>query len=486
MVIKHFCLIIGVLVCFWQTASAQDIDSPEFLLSEAIRYNTVNNPPEEKKLGNLLGAYASSKGLFVKDFSNSDTSTLLMISLLPFETEKKSVVLLSHLDVVEATNEYNEWSNDPFAGVIKNDTIWGRGAIDMKGISVMQLFSLIKLKEDLKDSLDNLSYNIVVLLVGNEELGGAKGSEIVCNLFFHELKPAVVLGEGGAGLSGIIPGKPNQQVFFVSVAEKRNLWLKLESKVKTHGHASVPSDKSANKILLKAITKIDKVDDKIKLDKVSKNMFKRLGEITGGAQGFILKHINWWVLKPFRKKILMQNELFLPMVTNTFTLTKIYNPPGAINQITQESSAYYDCRLLPRYNEKIFTLRRLTRILDPRIKLTVVSETPEASSTKPDKFYRLLEKSIKYSYTGAEVVPYMFVASSDNSYFRSCGIPTYGLMPIKLSRELIESVNAPNERISIQSLHQGIAVYYHFIKSSSFYKPKRKISPLKQKSSKIN
>lgn len=464
---------IGVLFFLASIVVAQNQYTPESLLKAAIKFNTANNPSAEKKLGHFFINFAEKNGLCATDLSDNDSSTLIIISLFPVDEKKPCVVLLSHLDVVDADSTDNSWKYPPYQGIINNDTVYGRGAIDMKGISVMHLFSLLKLKETLKNiSYDQLSQNVALLLVGNEELGGKKGAEIVCNRFFHKLNPAVVLGEGGAGLKGIIPGKPDQKVYFVSIAEKKNVWIKLESKSRTHGHASVPSDKSANKILLRAIAKVENEEPKIKFDKTNKLMFHRLGEITGGVEGFILKHISWLIFKPFRKKILSKSEILLPMVTNTFTLTKIYNPPGAINQITSESAAYYDCRLMPRFNETAFTLKRLMGTLDPRIKITVIEETPEAPPTKPDKFYTILEESIVESIPDAQVVPYLFVASSDNSYFRSCGIPTYGLMPIEMSKEMIESVHSSNEHIPVKALNDGIEIYYNFLKKAIYLNSK--------------
>jgi acetylornithine deacetylase/succinyl-diaminopimelate desuccinylase-like protein len=118
---------------------------------------------------------------------------------------------------------------------------------------------------------------------------------------------------------------------------------------------------------------------------------------------------------------------------------------------------------MPRFNETAFTLKRLMGTMDPRIKITVIEETPEAPPTKPDRFYNILEESILESIPDAEVVPYLFVASSDNSYFRSCGIPTYGLMPIEMSKEMIESVHSTNEHIPIKALNEGIQIYFNFL-----------------------
>ncbi|MGZ3899896.1 MAG: M20/M25/M40 family metallo-hydrolase, partial [Bacteroidia bacterium] len=133
-------------------------------------------------------------------------------------------------------------------------------------------------------------------------------------------------------------------------------------------------------------------------------------------------------------------------------------------QISGLSAAYFDCRLLPRINEKPFTLKRMMRVLDPRIKLTVLDESPEAEPTKPDKFYNYFSAAIKSVEPNAAIIPFLFLASSDNSYFRNKKIPTYGIMPLELNAELMQTVHGSNERIPLTGLEHGIETYYRFLK----------------------
>jgi acetylornithine deacetylase/succinyl-diaminopimelate desuccinylase-like protein len=226
----------------------------------------------------------------------------------------------------------------------------------------------------------------------------------------------------------------------------------------------MPSDKNANKIMLHAINKVENNDPKIKFDRTTKRSFRKLGKLVPGFKGFVLGHIYWAIFKPIRKKVLSQNELLLPMVQNTFQLTSIHNPPGALNQISGVSTAYFDCRLLPRINEKPFALKRMMRVLDPRVKLTVLDESPEAEPTKPDMFYEHFSKALITVNPDAAVVPFLFLASSDNSYFRNKKVPAYGIMPLELTADLMETIHGSNERIPLKGLQDGINTYYLFLK----------------------
>lgn len=429
------------------------------LLSELIKIPSVSG--KEKKAALYFEKVCRDKGLHIRVFSEADSSYNFSASLFPLSSLKPNIILLNHMDVV-GVDELKDWRKPPYSGIIENDTVWGRGALDMKGMAVMQLMALMKFKNE--NAYKDFKYNVTLLCLSGEETGGKNGAEIICNNYLPELNAAVVFGEGGAGLQDVLPNKPQQQLFFVSVAEKKSLWIRLDAKERSHAHASVPGSKNANRIILHAINKVENNDPKIKFDKTTKTTFNKLGTLMPGFKGFVLGHIYWTIFKPFRQRILSANELLLPMVQNTFQLTSIRNPPGALNQISAAASAYFDCRLLPRFNEKPFTLKRLMRVLDPRITLTVLDESPEAEPTKPDKFFDYFSTSIKSNYKGAEVIPFLFLASSDNSYFRNKNIPTYGIMPLQLNAELMQTVHGSNERIPVKGLISGIETYCQFLK----------------------
>lgn len=450
-----------IKIFFWLflVTSVANAQQASGILSSLVKIPSVSG--NEKNAAKFLEKICMEKGLSIRVFSNSDSTYNFSASLFPLEDKKPNIILMNHMDVV-GIDDKKDWRYPPYSGKIINDTLWGRGSLDMKGIAVMQLMALLKIKED--SAFKNFRYNVTLLCLSGEESGGKNGAKIICDNYLGELKPSVVFGEGGVGLANVIPGDPAKKVFFVSLAEKQSVWIKLEAKYRSHAHASMPSDKNANNLILKAIVKVENNDPKIKFDRTTKRSFKKLGKLVPGFKGFVLGHIYWAIFKPIRKKVLSQNELLLPMVQNTFQLTNIYNPPGALNQISGSSTAYFDCRLLPRINEKPFTLKRMMRVLDPRIKLTVLDESPEAEPTKPDNFYRYFSKALQSTHADAAVIPFLFLASSDNSYFRNKNIPTYGIMPLELNAELMQTIHGSNERISLNGLKNGIETYYLFLK----------------------
>jgi carboxypeptidase PM20D1 len=120
--------------------------------------------------------------------------------------------------------------------------------------------------------------------------------------------------------------------------------------------------------------------------------------------------------------------------------------------------------LVPGTSSKSF-IRYIERKLDnDNIQVSVISESPEAPPTRLNKYYRALEDALAISYPEAETIPFLFPATSDNSLFRSYGIPSYGLIPAIVTEQDINSIHSVNERISLDVLQSGVLVYYNFIK----------------------
>ena len=435
-------------------------DTPVKILSDYIKIKSVSG--NEKEAGIFMKKKCEDFGFYTTVFSDSDSSYNFCASLFPLEKQLSSIVLINHIDIVPV-DENGHWKHPAFSGIIDNDTLYGRGTIDMKGLAVMQLFALKQLKENIL--LDSATKNVIILFLSGEETGGLNGAnKIIKPEILNLLKPQVVFGEGGGGLTNIIDGKESELCFFISNAEKKSIWIKLEATVKSHGHGSVPSSKTANKILLKAITKIENTEERIVIDKNAKQTFKELGNIMGGYKGFILKNINWWIFKPLRKKVIHSNEALKTLVTNSYQLTQIQNPKGSVNQVSQTATAFFDCRLLPNKSEKPLLLKLLFRIADPRIKITVIDESPESEPTKLNDDYYNMKKAIETIFPKAHVIPLLFPATTDNSYFRNVNVPSFGVLPFELNKEMVESVHSNNEKIPVKAIDIGISVYLELLK----------------------
>lgn len=434
-------------------------NSSATLLSTLLKFRSLSG--HEKNAGDFLLNKSKEMGLQVHIFSDYDSAFNFSASLYPLEVQKPNIVFLCHLDVVPAVDSA-EWRHPPFSGEIEEDTVWGRGCLDMKGIGLMQLQAVASYVEEAKRA--SLPYNFSVLFVSGEESGGQNGAKIIVENHLGLLNPTLIIGEGGAGLKGVLPSKPEKEVFFVSVVEKKSLWLKLSVHQKTHGHSSLPSYNSANSIMIRAISRITDEKPIITFNKTTRRMFRDLGKLNGGLKGFVLRNINGILLRPFRRKILSAEPLLLTEVTNTIQLTNYSNPNGPPNVIPGSAVSYFDCRLVPNVSAKKFIRKLKVRIHNPKVEIEIVDQSPNEKASKTSEKFKAIATGLKKAYPGCEVLPVLFPATTDNSYFRSKGIKAYGLLPLELNQQLIESVHAANECIPVSTLHKGIEAYKTIIR----------------------
>jgi len=291
------------------------------------------------------------------------------------------------------------------------------------------------------------------------------------------LNPLAVIGEGGAGIKGIVPGKPEQNIVAISVAEKSNLWLRLDLKFRSSGHSSTPPKKSVNRAMIRALNHINDLDGSVKFNKTSKRMFKEFGHLVGGMTGFVMRHPQWWIFRHSFNKAIAEEPIFDAMMRNTTILTNVANPSGPVNQIATRISAFIDCRLLPGTNPKGFLRTIQFKMLEPNLEINVLDAGPSSEESDPKHpVFKALAKASEKEFDGAKAIPILFQASTDNNYFRVKGVPSYGLNPVMLEQSNMESIHSLNERISIKNLESGIQVFAETIRLLSL-EPKLPVGP---------
>ncbi len=426
------------------------------LLSHFVQHSSVTG--NERGAGLFFSSVAREKGLHVKYFTSELDTFNFAASLYPLELKKPNILLLNHIDVVPA-NDADNFTFPPFSGAIDRGKVWGRGAIDNKGMGVMQLLAMERFVELAKQ--EDLKYNVTLLSVSGEETGGLTGAKVITQRFIEDLNPLVVFGEGGTGMSGILKKDPNQKVFAVSTSCKRRLFLKLTLNLTSSGHGSVPPKSYASKELVYAVNKLVQKKSIITYLESNRLMLRELGRLEGGIRGFALR--NNRLFRPLITKSIKKDELIVSLFVNTITLTGINTPEGNTNQIPQSISAILDCRLLPTVKTEDFIADVLKTINNDNIELEILFEDVYADPTKICDNYFKIKRSIQKVYPTAKVIQVLIPASDDNTYFRAVGVPTYGILPVFLDMKYILTIHNTDERIPIQTLEEGIEVYYYLI-----------------------
>ncbi len=436
----------------------KDIFSPVSFLQEYVSVPSVSG--DESDASALFSSTCRDHGLYVKDLKGSSDGSNFIASLYPLESGKPNIIFENHIDVVSAGNLEN-WHTNPFEGSLRDGKIYGRGAIDNKGLAVMQLSAILSFRAEASGS--ELPYNISILSVVGEETGGQRGSNIVAGEYSGDLNACVVIGEGACGIENLGFIQHDSPVFGISIAEKSILWIELLAESNNAGHSSIKQDDYPNKRLVKALHRILKKRQAIQFTGPSKLMFRELGKVVGGMKGFALKHFNWVIFRPVIKHYVKLKPELESLLCNTVTLSHLHNPEGDPNQLVQKASAVLDCRLLPGTSSEKMIKKIERKVKDTTVHVKILCQGPPSLISYPDEYFYTMASSIREVYPGAHVIPVLFPASSDNNYYRQIGVPTYGINPHKLSMEQIASIHNTDENIDAQEVRSGARVYKVFI-----------------------
>ena len=413
------------------------------LLSQSIRINTVNPPGDELPAARLLREKFLANGIPATVFEPAPGRGIVAARLHGIGHHTKAIVLLSHLDVVPA--DPSQWSVPPFSGEVRDGYIWGRGALDDKGPGVVEAMAMLVVKR-MGVLLDR---DVLFLATGDEEEGGKLGAGWVLKQRPDLFSDAgYLLNEGG----GIVPLPQGRKLYAVSVTEKSPLWLKLTT-IGPAGHAAVPPRETAITRLLRALRKIASYRWPIRVVGPVQRYFRALAPPGRPGRRYANLALGLRDDRAFREQFLASPSR-AAQVQDTVAIT-VLAAGSTPNVIAPAASAELDCRLLPGERGEAFlaTLRRV--ISDPRVKFDVLLNFTSGSS--PTRSYLMNAiKSMARRDHDATVVPTMIAGFTDSHYFRDRGIVSYGFIPLELTSADLKTVHGVNERLSVNTLRDGI------------------------------
>jgi len=362
----------------------------------------------------------------------------------------KPVVLMAHQDVVpieEATR--TKWTVDPFAGTLKENFIWGRGATDDK-INLISIFETVE-----KLVVENFQpERTIYLSFGHDEETGGKGAKAVAALLHSRSVHAdLVLDEGGIITSDKIPGM-TKPVALIGNSEKGYLSLEL-SVEKNGGHSSQPESETSIDILAAAMLKI------------RSNPFEaRISESTNG----FLDHIGPEM--PFLKRIIFANRWLFKgtiigiyekspagnAVMRTTAVPTIIHAGIKDNVVPTVATGIVNFRLLPGDASTQVIEKVKHAVNDERVKIAVAYNfISEASPVTPEKSFAFekIERTIRQVYPAAICAPFMMIGGTDSRHF-------YGVSDgvIKFS-PMVDPIgfHGIDERVSLESF--GLAQWFY-------------------------
>jgi len=443
---------LGLLLA--QTASAADrfAEAAPGRLVDYLQIDTTN-PPGNESLGvDYFARHLKAAGIeFHRGESAPGRGNLW--AKIP-GGNKPGLVLINHIDVVPANAKY--WSVDPLSGEVKDGFIYGRGAIDMKGLAITQFQAFLSLAASGKE----LNRDVWFIATADEEAGGAFGAGWLVTqhpeIFKHV---GFLLNEGGGGYR--VDG---QVGFSVEVTQKVPLWLRLTA-TGTPGHGSAPQVETAVTRLLRAGHRITTTHFKARVIAPVHAMFSSIAQSQPAAfrtqYTDIAKHVD---NSEFMLALQLQNPAHHSLLRDTCSATRLRGS-AKINVVPAEVMMELDCRLLPDQDLDQFQRDLQALIADPNIRIDrIMGFSPAISGINTPLFEHIKAVTGKH-YPGSVVVPSVSTGFTDSHFFRDLGIAAYGFSPFVAQPQDFKGIHGNDEKISIDNMIRGTELLRELLES---------------------
>ncbi len=424
---------------YWDAIADEAVD----ILRQYLAIDTTNPPGNEERATEFLSGLLAKDGIESRTLTSAPGRTNL-VAELPGESDEKPLVLLNHTDVVPV--QADQWQVDPFAGVLKDGYIWGRGALDMKGMGVLELMTMRVLKR----RGVRLQRPVRFLAVADEEAGSEYGIEWIDREHPELLDAAFAINEGGYGATSYLGVE--RPLFGVSMSEKSPLWLTLRATGRP-GHGSAPHD---DNVLDRMVRAMHRVQD-----------WKRPYIMTEPvAHALRAAHAEGYLdLNPERaspQQIVDRYRSLRTLLSNTISATGL-NTGIKHNVIPAIASATLDCRLVPGYEHERFIDELRKTIDDPRVEIEVAFASESPSSTPETPLFDAIRDVCSEVMPEAALLPRVTAGFTDSRTLRRRGVPSYGFVPMLIAPDEQGGMHGNNERVSVENIRLGVEVLYKVV-----------------------
>lgn len=439
-------------VAFEQDAAVSALQ--KLVQCKTISYNdpALEDDAEFRKLIDLL------PGLYPKVFEACSFQELPNRALLfcwQGKNHTAPAVLMAHYDVVPVREEM--WDKPPFAGIIEDGVLWGRGTLDTKVTMNGALFAANTLMEQGFVPENDIYF----AFSGGEEVNGNGAKNIVDWFVANGITPAIVVDEGGAVVENVFPGV-KVPCGMVGIAEKgmMNVRYTVHS---GGGHASAPLPKTPITTLAKACRNVVEHPFKMHINKPAALMFDTLAR----HSTFVYKLIfsNLWCFKPVLDMICKGSGGEMNALVRTTTAFTQAEGSTARNVIPAQASLVSNMRLSPldtvagaeEYLKKV--------VNDPTVEIEVLEsfEPSPVSETDCDAYYRVAD-AVAETWRGCVVTPYLMVQCSDSRHYRDLSKNVYRFSAMDLTAEERRTIHGNNERIRLETVGKAVEFYIRLIK----------------------
>ena len=436
------------------------------IFKQLIEINTTDS------VGNVTtAAEAMAQRLRDAGFPDSDIQVVgpndrkkNMVARFHGSGKHKPVLLIGHLDVVEARRE--DWTTDPFQFVEKDGYFYGRGTQDMKDGDAIMTTTLMRFKKEgyVPDR------DIILALTADEEGGKSNGVDWLLKNKRDLIDAEFVLNSDGGGVV-TLNGKP----LMMEVDATEKLYADFQLTVTNPGgHSSLPRPDNAIYHLTDALSRLEKYEFPMELNNVTRAYYEAMSKVETGQRAADMQAI----LKnpPDQAAIarLSQDATDHSKLRTTCVATRL-EAGHANNALPQMARANVNCRIAPGHSAEDIRQTLIKVFDDPKITVrfaandyTVHDTAPSRESAAPPPLrpdvFQPLNKIVQAMWPGLAVIPTMSTGASDGIYTTAAGLPTYGISGDSIERDDVRA-HGKDERLGVESFYGGVDFYYRFLKA---------------------
>jgi len=428
-------------------------------LRALIRFDTTNPPGNELPVGRYLAGELERCGIESQLFVPAEGRAAL-IARIRGDGSKRPLILLAHMDVVGV--EADKWSCDPFGAVIRDGYVYGRGAIDDKGMLAANLMTMLVLRRELAANGAALSRDVVFVATSDEEAGGEFGIRWIGEHHPDLLDAEFAINEGGRTRIMESGGK----YLAIQTAEKISHVVTVTARGPA-GHAAVPLTENSIMRLARALARLSDYQEPVVLTETTRRFFGELADVwmdtsEANAMRALVSDDPEALTKA--AAILSATAVFSAVMRNGISPTLV---SGGIrsNVIPAEATAVLNVRTLPGESIEAVVERMIRVAAEPLVEFTIAKKGDEAPPSDPSSpMFSAIAAAARELDPNLAVVPYLSTGVTDSAYLRRRGVNCYGILPFPMERSDEERMHGHDERVPLQSLHFGMRLIYEAVR----------------------
>ncbi len=368
---------------------------------------------------------------------------------------RKPLLLLAHLDVVEARRE--DWSFDPFVFLEQDGFFYGRGTSDDKHMASILVANLIRFKQE-GFTPDR---DLILALTADEEGGSFNGVKWLLKNHRDLIDAELAINEGGSGQMKDGKYLINQ----VGASEKVYQDFRLES-TNPGGHSSRPAPDNAIYHLANGLARLERFEFPLNINEVTRAFFDRMATFeSDAAVAADMRAVAKVPPDPEAAARLAAGSPHYNALMRTTCVATLLAAGHAPNALPQLATANVNCRILPGEAPVDIRQQLIEVLADPKVNVVFVDEaTPSSPSPLQPQLMQTLESITNAMFPGAVVVPTMGTGATDGLYLRNAGIPTYGVDGVFF--EVNDNrAHGRDERVGVKQYFEGLEFQYRLVKA---------------------